>query len=348
MKNFEELAFEWYDTICFSDKYAYRTEKMNAIKHLVSFFGKMNCEAIKSADVDRFIKYESEHLNPNNGKPYSKKIMIDHISIGNNIFEYALDNEMIDCRNPFQRKRKRIPKNAPVHQRTPIEDTHKELILRVYHQAQVAAVIMLYCGLRRGELIALEWSDIDLFGKQIAVIKSAERINSNAFTVTAHTKNGKDRYIPIPDNIIPFLKLERFNSCGKTLVCSQKCGKMHTESSWKRMWDSYQSRLNYQHYCDTMRQLGRTPQGYTSPTGIPQILDRFTAHQLRHTYCTMLYHAGVDLKSASQLMGHSDIKITLEIYTHLDEKFKKINIDKFNRYIANDKTNQVYNLAQVL
>ena len=53
MKNFEELAFEWYDTICFSDKYAYRTEKMNAIKHLVSFFGKMNCEAIKSADVDR-------------------------------------------------------------------------------------------------------------------------------------------------------------------------------------------------------------------------------------------------------------------------------------------------------
>ena len=131
MKNFEELAFEWYDTICFSDKYAYRTEKMNAIKHLVSFFGKMNCEAIKSADVDRFIKYESEHLNPNNGKPYSKKIMIDHISIGNNIFEYALDNEMIDCRNPFQRKRKRIPKNAPVHQRTPIEDTHKELILRV-------------------------------------------------------------------------------------------------------------------------------------------------------------------------------------------------------------------------
>ena len=79
MKNFEELAFEWYDTICFSDKYAYRTEKMNAIKHLVSFFGKMNCEAIKSADVDRFIKYESEHLNPNNGKPYSKKIMIRKI-----------------------------------------------------------------------------------------------------------------------------------------------------------------------------------------------------------------------------------------------------------------------------
>ena len=47
-------------------------------------------------------------------------------------------------------------------------------------------------------------------------------------------------------------------------------------------------------------------------------------------------------------MGHSDITITLKIYTHLDERFKKINIDKFNRYIANDKTNQVFSLAQVL
>ena len=348
MKNFEEIAFDWYDTVCFGDKYVYRTEKKNAINHLVAFFGNMDCESIKSADVDRFIKYESENLNPNNGKPFSKKIMIDHINIGNNIFEFALDNEMINCRNPFHRKRKRIPKNAPVGHRTPITDDQKELILRVYHQAQIAAIIMLYCGLRRGELIALEWSDIDLIGKQIAVTKSAERINSNAFTVTAHTKNGKDRYVPIPDNIIPFLKLERFNSNGRTLVCSQKCGKLHTESSWKWMWNSYQAKLNYQHYSDTMRKLGRTPKGYTSPTGIPQLLNRFTAHQLRHTYCTMLYHAGVDLKTASLLMGHSDIKITLEIYTHLDEKFKKLNIEKLNQYIAGDKTNQVFNLAQVL
>ena len=206
MKNFEELAFEWYDTICFSDKYAYRTEKMNAIKHLVSFFGKMNCEAIKSADVDRFIKYESEHLNPNNGKPFSKKIMIDHISIGNNIFEYALDNEMIDCRNPFQRKRKRIPKNAPVHQRTPIEDTHKELILRVYHQAQVAAVIMLYCGLRRGELIALEWSDIDLKNGIISINKSSQYLSDKGIFTKSPKTESSIREVAIPDFIVSLLE----------------------------------------------------------------------------------------------------------------------------------------------
>jgi len=43
-------------------------------------------------------------------------------------------------------------------------------------------------------------------------------------------------------------------------------------------------------------------------------------------------------------MGHSDVKITLDIYTHLDEKYKRLNIDKFNNYIANDTTNQILDI----
>lgn len=97
-----------------------------------------------------------------------------------------------------------------------------------------------------------------------------------------------------------------------------------------------------------MKTLGRTPKAYNAPTGIPQLLDKFTAHQLRHTYCTMLYLAGVDILTASKLMGHSDVKITLEIYTHLDEKYKRLNIEKFNNYIANDTTNQVIDIQKVV
>ena len=69
---------------------------------------------------------------------------------------------------------------------------------------RVAALIMLYCGLRRGEIIPLEWSDIDFINKQIAITKSVELKDSNNYTVKSHTKNGKDRYVSIPDNIIPF------------------------------------------------------------------------------------------------------------------------------------------------
>ncbi|MCL1963900.1 MAG: tyrosine-type recombinase/integrase [Firmicutes bacterium] len=44
------------------------------------------------------------------------------------------------------------------------------------------------------------------------------------------------------------------------------------------------------------------------------------SHDLRHTYCTMLYDAGVDVKRAQELMGHDDLSVTMKIYTHLSEE----------------------------
>ena len=183
--------------------------------------------------------------------------------------------------------------------------------------------------------------------RYIAVIKSVERVDSNNFRVKGHTKNGKDRYITIPDNIIPLLKLEKFQSKGKKLIFTQKCGKMHTVGSWQSTWKSYQNSLNYEYYCQEMRKLGRVPKDYNAPTGIPQLLHPFSPHQLRHTYCTMLYHAGVDALRASKLMGHSNVQITLDIYTHLEQKYRTIDISPFNNYVRNDVANLVIPLSSM-
>lgn len=340
-KSFEEIAKMWLESELFGKQYSYRKELENATKHLIRYFGKYDCEQIKGLDVDCFVRFESEHLNPNTGKPFSKRLIKDHINTGNNIYEFALENELIECRNPFLKKHKKIPKNAPVKERTPIDDTQKHFILKVYHRAQVAALVMLYCGLRRGEIIPLEWSDIDFVNKQISITKSVEKIDSNNFRIKSHTKNGTDRFVPIPDNIIPYLKLEKYHSKGNKLIYAQKDGSLHTETSWNKTWRSYQTKLNYHYYCSKMYEIGRIPKAYNAPTGIPTLLNRFTAHQLRHTYCTMLYLAGVDILTTSKLMGHKNVQVTLEIYTHLDEKFKKINISKFNDYISKDTANQI-------
>ena len=78
------------------------------------------------------------------------------------------------------------------------------------------------------------------------------------------------------------------------------------------------------------------PERKYSPTKTPQFISRFTPHQLRHTYATLLYVSGVDVLTASQLLGHSNITTTLAIYTHLDKKFKELNIKKFDNYIKSD------------
>lgn len=65
-------------------------------------------------------------------------------------------------------------------------------------------------------------------------------------------------------------------------------------------------------------------------TGIGDI----TAHYLRHTYATLLYISGVDVITASELMGHSNIKTTLAIYTHLKETTVLKSVDKFDDYVT--------------
>ena len=89
MKSFEYIADIWLKSELFGKQYSYRKGLEKDVEHLVSFFGNRNCEDIKGMDVDRFIQYESEHINPNTGKPFSKRLMKAHLSAGLNIYEYA-------------------------------------------------------------------------------------------------------------------------------------------------------------------------------------------------------------------------------------------------------------------
>lgn len=61
----------------------------------------------------------------------------------------------------------------------------------------------------------------------------------------------------------------------------------------------------------------------------------FTPHQLRHTYATMLYSAGVDILTAQRLLGHASPQVTLEIYTHLEKQKKQVSIQAFEEHIKN-------------
>lgn len=58
-----------------------------------------------------------------------------------------------------------------------------------------------------------------------------------------------------------------------------------------------------------------------------------TAHELRHTFCTLLYLAGVDVLTARDQMGHASVQVTQEIYTHLDVKHKTEKMERLDEYI---------------
>lgn len=329
---FKELAELWYTTHCFGLSYNWMKQVSSNINHLCRFFGNDEISEIKPYRVEEVLNSLSRY-NPNTQKGASKRLLKAISNTVNQIFEFAVENDMI-VKNPACKAYKVIPKNAPTKTVTSITEYQRELVMMIDHPAKIAAILMMFMGLRTGEVLSLKWNDIDLNELVINVRTSCERVASNKYSIKFGTKNGKCRKVSIPSSVAEYLERQKLNSISELVV--NKDGRLHTPTTWKRTWKSYQFSLNYAVYKERCKKLGVEPKNKYSPTGIPDMNVRFNAHQLRHTFATMLYLSGVDVLTAQELLGHADAKTTLNIYTDLDKKFKKINIIKFDHYIQNE------------
>lgn len=258
------------------------------------------------------------------------------------ILQLAADNRVIEY-NPASAVK--IPKKgAESSERRALTQEEQQWIIDTPHRAQTAAMIMMFAGLRRGEVIPLLWSDIDLCAKTISVSKSVESIDGKFVIKSGAKSEAGNRVVYIPQILVNYLKtVDRKNNL---LVCPSAKGVMMSENAWKRLWNSYLSELNFK-YGDFSRILDfKKPKSRFAPVTIPIVIPRFTAHWLRHTYITMLYFAGVDVLTAKEQAGHSDINTTLAIYTHLDKQHKARQINKLNDYLNGCQTGVGNNVKQ--
>jgi len=227
----------------------------------------------------------------------------------------------------------KVPQGAGSEERDALPADQQQWVREFDHRARRAAMLMMLSGLRRGEATALTWGDVDLREGTITVNKSVD-------FKTGQIKDPKSaagiRVVVIPKELQIFLQAEKAAEDPLCMyVIHQTNGKRMTNSAWHKMWESYMSALNahYGHnganrFSPRKRGVDGKPQG-----ALPMVIDTFTPHQLRHTYATLLYLAGVDVLTARDQLGHSDIKTTLEIYTHLDKVYKRSSMDKLNVYL---------------
>ena len=205
------------------------------------------------------------------------------------LFDAAIEND-ICIKNPFRGRFAQPPKGTEGTHRALTEE-EISLIWSTPHRMQIASLIMLYCGLRRGEVLALTGKDINLKDSTITVSK-AVRFDGNQPVISSPKTSAGVRTVPISYIIQPFLKDIKGN------VISTAKGETMTETAFSRCWESYILHLS-------------------KAAGHPV---NIRPHDLRHTYCTMLRDAGVDLKQAMIWMGHSDEKMILHVYDHVSEK----------------------------
>ena len=303
---FSEIGQKWLKTkeitVCHSQVVQYKT----CLNHLNRYIGDKDIRKLVPNDlqeiIDRFAR-----MNPNTGKPSSHRTLIAIKSTALQVANYAISARLTDFNFAISVF---LPKDKTPQKRRALNESERKTILAVEHPCKLSAMIMMYAGLRRGELLALTWNDIDLDNRTISINKSAEIItNQISIKEGAKTKSSV-RIVNIPSALSEYLKSCKTKAKSNIVCCTPK-GTYMSLTTWRRMWQSYISALQE-----------------ANP-----LMPDFTPHWLRHTYATILYHAGVDVLTAKELLGHSKIQTTLDIYTHLDSQFKSKNIDKLDNFL---------------
>lgn len=305
--------------------YSYRVRNLDPIAY-------MQIGKIRTMDIqDVIISLSAEG--------YALKTLKDVKNTASQIFHLAIDNRVIDYNPALSVK---LPAEAPKETRRALTKEEQEWIAApTEHRAHRMAMIMMYAGLRRGEVIPLLWSDIDLSARTISVNKAVEMINGKSVLKESTKTAAGMRIVYIPQVLADFLAAEPHNN--SLLVCPDASGRMMSESAYKRLWDSYLAELNFKfgdfssvlvpnEQSGTMEQYHK-PKSRFAPQKIPFVIPRITAHMLRHTFITLMYIAGVDLLTAKEQAGHADVQTTMEIYTHLDSIYKVKQIEKLDEYI---------------
>lgn len=190
-------------------------------------------------------------------------------------------------------------------------------------------IFMRYTGMRREEIVPITINDINLDNKTICINKAVTFLHNQP--VLKKTKNSKNRYVPILDIIYDLVKKlcdEAQKEKRELLFVKESDSLMLTEIAIKRHLESFLYDLNLtyekeQKEIDNKFELNKDNK------------IKFTCHQLRHSYCTMIYYSDVKIKEAQNLMGHSSAKMVYDIYTHLDTVNNKNTFDKMNCYIEN-------------
>lgn len=189
--------------------------------------------------------------------------------------------------------------------RRSITEEERKAILAVaeHHRAGLWVLTLLYTGMRPGETAALTWSDVDFEHNEIHVHTAKE---SGANSIKAPKTEAGIRDIPIHAALFPLLQAAQQKPFSPVFL--NEAGNRHTEKTMRRLWLNFKRELDIYMGAKVKRN---------------QIIESvvatdLTPYCLRHTFCTDLQRAGVPINVAKELMGHSDIQTTANIYTHKD------------------------------
>ncbi len=291
-----QIAVEWLKVNQNSFKRStYQTYECIIGKYIVnSSLDNIHLEEVK---LSQYVLFSEQLLN--NG--LAPKTVNDIILILNALLKYAskyFNIEIVVA--PYVKELQKEMRVLSISE----QNLFEKYLYKDMDNFKFAALISLYTGIRIGELCALQWKDIN--NGTIKIYKTLHRLKDEKGKSTIFIDSPKtfhsNRTIPIPLFLNTIIESKRSNS--ENYVIANESVKIIEprlmQIKFKRM---------------------------TEECG----LENVTFHTLRHTFATRCVECGFDIKSLSEILGHSDVKTTLNKYVHSSMELKQKNMNKLNQ-----------------
>lgn len=265
---------------------------------IVAIYGDQDITQLSVADV-------AQDLQAAKGKSYSRTVVNTRRSIWRGIFDYAVSQRILPY-NPAAAAK--LPRGMKTGKRNaPPDDVIAEILAGANDMQFGFVPFFLLCtGLRRNEALRRRVSDLDTQSWELQIPEAKTAAGVRTVPIIQPLREPLQQWIAAHPG--PWLFPHRDYYAGR----KSKDGYM-TDSNWETAWANY---------CKA--------RGWTDEDDKPTI----TAHNLRHGTATLLYEAGVDVYTAQRILGHANVKTTLEIYTDLRKQHEKKNVSKFDRRIT--------------
>ncbi len=308
-----------YDTNLISDsQYVRVTETIKSIEKSSIAFEKI--DEISSDDIQDFLNSKKSLSNSSINKIFDQFKQAYNYAINQG---YISKNPMVNVIKPKSDKETKKVRALTVKEQQQFTDWLIKQNVKNFPYKNIY-LIQMYVGLRIGEVLALQTSDINLRLKKINVNKTLTKNLKGKVVMGKTTKTYSGlRNVPIPYSLYPYI-LEQIEIAKKNRDNPENLLFKPEEKQYTSLRD--------------VNDVLKTVLKYT--LGITDI----TTHSLRHTYGTRCIEAGMQPVVLQRLMGHKDISVTLNTYTDVLNEFKNEEIEKVNDYylqkdlLSNPKT----------
>lgn len=279
--------------------------------HIIPALGHIQLSKLSSVQIQRFYNNMREHGRlDSNAQPLNTPLSASSVKHIHMVLSGALKQAVKERIIPFNPcDNCKLPKREKKEMAVLPQDKISAYLDEAKRMGVYEMFFLeLTSGLRRGELLALLWNDLNIESRMLTVNKQINRINGELVVSVPKTENSV-RTIALPQQTVELLMVEHEKHPDSPLMfCSPR-----TNSYWSP---------------DAVVRL------HKKMLDAAGVKERVRFHDLRHTFSTLAIQSGVDVKTIAGMLGHYSAAFTLDTYTHVTENMKRGAAEKIGVFMS--------------